>query len=138
QMNNLKLKEGELKVERQKVINQLKEMQLARQIELKQKKEEAAGNKAVEGSYYDLSRRYRELSNIAKNVIPLNDTLQVEEAQRELNALKVQLDAFNRGLSPDGTLVGEYKTGILNAFKDAGLTDLIQNQLTQAKTRVRD
>src|SRR5690606_18841406 len=72
------------------------------------------------------------------NVIPLNDTLQVEEAQRELNALKVQLDAFNRGLSPDGTLVGEYKTGILNAFKDAGLTDLIQNQLTQAKTRVRD
>ena len=39
-----------------------------------------------------------------------------------------KVQAFNRSLSPDGTLVGEYKTGILNAFKNLGLTDIIQKQ----------
>ncbi|KAA5532655.1 hypothetical protein F0919_17900 [Taibaiella lutea] len=138
QFEELRVQELQLKVQRQELINQGKQAQLIRQQELSQQKQITNGNAAVSGSYYEISQRYRELSQIAKSVIPLNDKLQVTQAQNELRVLKTQLDNFNRSLSPDGTLVGEYKTGILNAFRDAGLTDLIQNQLTQAKTKARD
>ncbi|MFA6060045.1 MAG: phage tail tape measure protein [Taibaiella sp.] len=138
QLEVLVVKELELKNQRQALIVQGKQQQVLRAQELAQQRQLTAGNEAVAGSFYDIAKRYRELSQIAKFTISLSNKDEIDNAQRELKALKEQLDNFNRSQSPDGTLVGEYKTGIINAFKQSGLTDLIQGQLTQAKTKVKE
>ena len=85
--------------------------------------------RVLKGNYYDLiaaQKVAQELYRLAEPSSPLYD--KIKQGAVDATA-KVQ--AFNRSLSPDGTLVGEYKTGILNAFKNLGLTDIIQKQNAQ-------
>lgn len=141
---------AQLKIEEQELINlqkkkkiELEQLRILRQIELEQqraakaeKKKEAEANQALSGSYNDLAKRYRELLNISKNSTNLFNPTEIKEATDELKRLKVQLDAFNRSLSPDGTLVSEYSTGIINAFKKLGLDDVITNQVNKSKQKL--
>lgn len=138
QFEELRLKELQLKIERQELINQAKQMQLVRQQEIAQDRLVASGATAVAGSYNAIATEYKRTLQQLKNGTSLADAMKIGDAQKKLIALKTQLDNFNRKLSPDGTLIGEYKTGILNAFKGAGLTDLITNQLTKAKAKTAE
>lgn len=134
ELTELIVQEKALQVELKKKSIAVKEQQLLRQIELEQQKKIKAGNEALAGSYYDVNKRYQELQRISKNTVNLYNAKEVKEATDELKVLKQVLDNYNRSLTKDGTLVGEYTTGIINSFKKMGLGDLIESQINQGKT----
>lgn len=92
---------------------------------------------ALAGSYNDVQKKYSELLAIAKNSVNVFNPEEVRQAQQELLRYKTILDSFQRGLTKDGTLVGEYTTGILQAFRQSGLDDVISNQINNAKNQVK-
>lgn len=138
QIAELTLKEKQLKNELKEKQILAKEAQLLAAAEKQQKQQAAKDNVALAGSFNDVNKRYKELLAQTKNTTNLLDPVAVENATKDLKELKNQLDNFARGLSKDGTLVGEYTTGILQAFKNSGLTDVIDDQLKKAKQNVTD
>lgn len=138
ELTDLTIKEKQLVTELKKKQVALKEYQLIAAQDREAKKKEVAANQALEGSYNQIAAKYKELLNISKNTTNLFNAEEVKQAQIELKKYKDILDQYNRGLSKDGTLVGEYTTGILNAFKNSGLDNLIKEQLIQAKQNVKD
>ncbi len=66
------------------------------------------------------------------------ETIGIEDAKKKLREYKGVVDDFNRSLSPDGTLVGEYKRGIINAFRELGLTDIIKGQKAKIEAEIKD
>jgi len=129
----LKIKEKELQIEYKAASVQAKLMQIARQQEAAQAKSMAAGNEFLAGSYTDVAKQYKALLAIAKNSTNVFNSVEVAAAARELKVLKDQLDNFNRSLTSDGTLIGEYTRGVVNAFRRMGLDDIIRNQVTGSK-----
>lgn len=111
----------------------LKEYQLLNAKEREERRKTRQGVDALEGSYNQIAKKYRELLALSKNAINLTNPEEVKQAQTELKKYKDLLDNFNRGLSKDGTLVGEYTTGIINAFRNNGLDNLINDQINSAK-----
>ena len=138
QLADLLMQEKKLAVELKQKQVLMKEYQILAAKEREEKKKQAAGNEALAGTYNDVAKRYRELLAISKNTTLLTDPQEVAQAQAELKKYKDLLDNFNRGLTKDGTLVGEYTTGILQAFKNSGLDEVINNQLNNAKKNVHD
>lgn len=138
ELANLLLKEKQLATELKQKQIQMKEYQLIAAAEREAKKKEAAGNTALAGSYNEINKKYKELLALSKNSTNLLNPQEVAQAQAELKKYKDLLDNFNRGLTKDGTLVGEYTTGILKAFKNSGLDDVINEQLKKAKQNVVD
>ena len=92
----------------------------------------------------EAAENYRILYKIAKEspkdgfINWKGEILGIDQAKTKLLTYKKTVDDFNRSLSPDGTLVGEYKTGILNAFKELGLTDLIKDQKFKIEREISD
>lgn len=138
ELTDLALKEKNLLVELKQKQIALKELQLLAAAEREANKQAKAGNEALAGSYNEINKKYKELLAISKNTTNLFDENEVKQAQAELKKYKDLLDNFSRGLTKDGTLVGEYTTGILQAFKNSGLDDVIKDQLTRAKQNVAD
>lgn len=136
ELNDLILAEKRLATELKKKQVEMKELQLLNAKEREETKKQKQGLDALEGSYNAINKRYRELLAISKNATNLFNPDEVREAQVELKKYKDLLDNFNRGLTKDGTLVGEYTTGILQAFKAGGLDDIINNQINSAKENV--
>lgn len=91
--------------------------------------------KALANNYYGLLEAQRQAINLYRNT-PFDSPIFLEVKQQAMEAT-AQVQAFNRSLSPDGTLVGEYKTGILNAFKDLGLTDVIKAQRNEINEQLQ-
>lgn len=56
------------------------------------------------------------------------EMLSLDQAIAKFKELSFAEQTFRRQFQQDGTLVGEYSKGILNAFSKAGLNDLIKNQ----------
>lgn len=139
-LSELKVEEKELLNEQRKKRIELVELSKVRKQQLidsanqkKAAKEEAASNEVLAGSYDDINKRYKELRKIATSTVSLTNKEEVQEAITELKQYKKLLDDFNRGLSPDGTLVGEYTQGIVEAFRRMGLDDVIRSQITGAR-----
>ena len=130
------LKEKQIELRTEQILQ--KQLAAARQQELNEQRLIRAGNQALSGSYNDVAKRYRDLLNISKNTTSLGNPREVAEAAAELKRLKDQLDAFNRSLSRDGTLVGEYTTGIVQAFRRLGAGGLIEDKLNRDKAALRD
>lgn len=105
---------------------------------------EGQAAKAAATSVAEASEHYRQLVKIAREspqsgfINWKGEVLSLEQAKTKLLEYRKVVDDFNRSLSPDGTLVGEYKTGILNAFKDLGLTDLIKDQKFKIQQEISD
>jgi hypothetical protein len=119
------------------IIDQEKE--LDRQIALEDKKAKAdaknsADAKVQANNYYALLQVQR-LALEAYRITP-SDSPFFNQVKQGATEAKAKVDAFNRSLSPDGTLVGEYKTGIINAFKTLGLGDFIQKQKIDLETQL--
>jgi hypothetical protein len=66
------------------------------------------------GSYNQLYASYKALVDQLKNT-PNSDAKFDQLKQQTIDAKK-HVDDFNRSLTADGTLIGEYKTGVINAF----------------------
>lgn len=78
------------------------------------------------GSYYALLDAQKQA--IAAYRQTPSDSPFFAEIKEQAAAAAAQVQAFNRTLMSDGTLVGEYKSGIINAFKQLGLGDLLKSQ----------
>lgn len=133
ELANLAKRESEATVKRKELTVALKEQQLIRAQELAQQKQLQSGNQALAGSLFEVQKKYKELYQIARLTINPFNKADVEAAQNELYKLKGAIDNFSRGLTRDKTLVGEYTTGIIQAFQRLGLGDLIQSQMNKAK-----
>ena len=105
----------------------LKQLQLARA----QARAQVPG--AAPGSYNDIAAQYKAALSNYKATVSLQDAAALEMAQKHLMSLKTQLDSFNRSLTEDKVLIGEYTSGIMNAFKKLGLGHLIEDQVKTAK-----
>jgi tape measure domain-containing protein len=135
-----KLKNAQADRERTKsLIDQEKELdrQIDREDKANRKKKEATGY------YYDLIKAQRAAIELYRQTQP--DSPLYDQIKKGAIDAKAKVDAFNRSLSPDGTLVGEYRSGIVNAFKELGLTDIIKkqkddinNQLKQLQNEARN
>lgn len=106
---------------------ELKQLQLARA------QARAATPGAAAGSYNDIAAQYKAALSNFKATVSLQDAAALKLAQEHLMSLKTQLDSFNRSLTEDKVLIGEYTSGIMNAFKKMGLGHLIQDQVNTAK-----
>lgn len=138
QIAELTLKEKQLKTELKEKQILAKEAQLLAAAEKQQKQQAAKDNVALAGSFNEVNKKYKELLAQTKNTTNLLDPQAVANAQADLKKYKDLLDNFSRGLTKDGTLVGEYTTGILQAFKSSGLENVINDQLKKAKQNVTD
>ena len=123
------------------------ERELDRQIALEERQRAALErtNRTVEaatGSYNALYREYRELYNLVRaaptgtSIDFRGQTQGYDEAVANLQRLAAAEQDFRRQFSRDGLLVGEYTTGIVNAFRNAGLDDLITGQIRRAEAEV--
>ena len=88
------------------------------------------------GSYNFLYAEKKRLENLLRATSP-SDPLFDKIKRDALEATK-RVHDFNRELSPDGTLVGEYRRGILNAFKDLGLDDVIKKEKLTIEKQIND
>lgn len=78
----------------------------------------------------------RELKELRSNLRNMNQELQPDEfkaLEDRILSLSEKVNNFNRRLSPDGTLVGEYRRGIINAFADLNLVDLATQKFEDLK-----
>lgn len=138
ELTDLVLSEKKLVKEIKEKQLALKEYQLLAAKEREETRKTRQGVEALEGSYNQIAKKYKELLAISKNATILTDPAEVQAAQTELKRYKDLLDNFNRGLSKDGTLVGEYTTGIINAFKSNGLDKIINDQINNAKGSLKN
>lgn len=123
----------------------LQEKELDRQIALEEKRnqKQSASAKAAGTNYYALMEAQKKAVEAYRLFdASTGDSAGLEKVKQNAVEAKRAVDAFNRSLSPDGTLVGEYKTGIVNAFNQLGLGDIIRkqrndisNQLQQVKQK---
>ena len=97
-------------------------------------------NTVLETSYDGILAKIKELRNIQKSSLDIMniDENELQRANSEIRELQDRINAFNRSLNSEGTNVGEYTRGILNAFKQAGLDDLITNNIDKAKSKVSE
>jgi hypothetical protein len=138
----LKVEEQRLRIEKAKLTNEAKAANIARQAEIKQNREAKAAVDAAAGSYNALNKQFKELYALVKNAPkgnPINfqgQTLGFDQAIGKLKELATAEQDFRRQFSRDSLLVGEYTSGIVQAFKQMGLDDLVGGQIQKAKQRL--
>lgn len=137
-----KLKAMQLKTEQKNLANEMKAAQNIRQTEINQQKTQSQGAQVAAGSYAALYKQYREYYNLVKNtptgspVTSQGQTLNYDQAIAKLKQLAAAEQDFRRQFQRDGLLVGEYTSGIVQAFKKMGLGDLVGGQVAQANARL--
>jgi len=138
----LRVEEQKLKVERQQLMKEAKALQLARQQEINQLRQQKASAQGAAGSYTALYNEYKQLYKLVKDsdkVTPIDfrgQTLQYDQAIAKLKELAAAEQDFRRQFSRDSLLVGEYTSGIVQAFKQMGLDDLVGGQIQKANDRL--
>lgn len=83
------------------------------------------------GSYKALFAESKRLSELYRSTSP-NDPL-FEKIKADAIEAKRAVDDFNRTLASDGTLVGEYSKGIINAFKSADMGEILKQQVQKGE-----
>ena len=137
----LKIQEQQLRVERQQMINEQKAGNIARAEELRLQKAKINGNLTEEGSIVRIRQQIRELNQLLitknqKGTALINfqgESLSIDQAVAKLKQLTAAEQEFRRQFAKDSTLVGEYTTGIVQAFKRMGLDDLVAGQVTRSE-----
>ncbi|WPV66284.1 phage tail tape measure protein [Chitinophaga sp. LS1] len=137
-------KQAQLRTELINQRNESKALQIARQAEINQQKQQQSSNQAAAGSYNALRKEYAELYKVVKatptgNPLGVNGQLYTyDSAIQKLQQLAAAEQNFRRQFSQDKLLVGEYTTGIVQAFKQMGLGDLVGGQIQKAKSRLTE
>ena len=131
----------------QSIIAQEKE--LDRQIALEQKEQRELEKKkkildALPGSYNAIKSALSQLrpfiqSGGAGGTISFGgQQLNFDQAIAEYKRLSAAEQDFRRQFVKDGTLVGEYASGIVDAFKRLNIDDIIKGQINGAKQQLGD
>ncbi|MCZ2085376.1 MAG: hypothetical protein LC112_14000 [Flavobacteriales bacterium] len=83
------------------------------------------------GSYKALFAESKKLNELYRSTAPSDPMF--EQIKQDAIAAQKAVHDFNRTLAPDGTLVGEYSKGIINAFKSADMGDILRNQVQKGE-----
>lgn len=122
--------------------------ELDRQIDREKKETEALKKKKKEldglpGSYNALKKSAQELyaelkkANSTSTVTTAGGkSFSYDQAIAEYKRLSAAEQDFRRQFVKDGTLVGEYASGIVDAFKRLNIDDIIKDQVTGAKNQI--
>lgn len=100
-----------------------------------ERKKKTGDIEAEAGSYNKLAAELKIAKAELKNISIGNKGF--DEALSKVQLLQEKVNGFNRSLSRDGLLVGEYSSGIIQAFQKLGLNDLISNQIDQTKGKIK-
>jgi hypothetical protein len=125
------------------------EKELDRQIALEQKEQKELQKKkqildAQPGSYNSIRKAAQELYAVLKNanstsiVSAGGKSFNFDQATAEYKRLSAAEQDFRRQFAKDSTLVGEYASGIVDAFRKLNIDDIIKNQVTGAKEQLGD
>jgi hypothetical protein len=142
ELGQLTVKEQQLRVETERLSAEIKAQMLQRQVDINKRREEKGAVDAAAGSYNALYKEYRELYKLIKTApegSAINfkgELLQFDQAIAKLKQLAAAEQDFRRQFARDGLLVGEYTSGIVQAFKSMGLDDLIGGQVTKATQKL--
>lgn len=111
------------------IVDQNKESDRQTALQEKKSKQDAKTGedlRILSGNYYQLLQAQKAANELYRLAQP-NSPLFEQIKQGAVDAKK-KVDDFNRSLSSDGTLVGEYSKGISNAFAKLGLSDVLKQQ----------
>jgi hypothetical protein len=103
---------------------------------------EANAIQFASGSVNEATANYKALLNLANSVGEdgliewKGEVIGIEQAEEKLRGYRRTFEDFQRRLSKDGTIVADYTTGIVQAFKQMGLDDLVKNQIDGAKKQL--
>lgn len=135
--------------ENERLKNQVQqEKELQRLIDLEDKEARALQNQkkyadALPGSYNAIRNaiaQLRPLIQNANNASIINfqgEDISFAQAIEQFRQLAFAEQDFRRQFQKDGTLVGEYTTGIIQAFQRLNIDDIIRNNLTGAKSELQ-
>lgn len=116
------------------------EKELDRQIAKEEKKNKVIADST--GYYNRLNAEMKELMRLVKSAettdkITFRGTsYDYDQAIKKLKELSAAEQDFRRQFTRDGTLVGEYTSGIVKAFRNSGMDDLIKNQIDNSKRQI--
>lgn len=83
------------------------------------------------GSYKALFAESKRLNELYRNTAPTNPLF--TKIKAEAIAAQQKVHDFNRTLASEGTLVGEYSRGIINAFKSADMGEILKAQVKKGE-----
>jgi hypothetical protein len=123
------------------------EKELDRQIDRERKEQQELEKKkrildALPGSYNAIRNSLNELRPLIQsgNTGTLinfgGQQISFDQAIEEYKKLSAAEQSFRRQFTRDGTLVGEYASGIVDAFKKLNIDDIIKNQVDGAKDQL--
>jgi hypothetical protein len=90
----------------------------------------AEGNLAA-GSYRALYAESKKLNDLYRSTAPTSPLF--AKIKADAIAAQQKVHDFNRTLTSEGTLVGEYSKGIINAFKSADLGEILKQQVKKGE-----
>lgn len=88
------------------------------------------------GSYKQLYTESKRLNDLYRSTAPTSPLF--EKIKAEAIAAQQKVHDFNRTLSSEGTLVGEYSRGIINAFKSADLGNILREQVKKGEGALKE
>lgn len=144
ELNKIKIEEAELRKQRQQMMNDQKAENIARQAAIIQERDRSKAAEISAGWYKRLTNEIKALGAAVKGVQNVGDDISVngsllsyDKAIAKLKELMATEQAYRRQFQADNTLVGEYTSGIVQAFKKMGLDDLIGGQVTKANDKLQ-
>lgn len=87
------------------------------------------------GSYKALFAESKRLNELYRSTAPTDPLF--EKIKADAIAAQQKVFDFNRTLSSEGTLVGEYSRGIINAFKSADLGEILKQQVVKGEAALK-
>ena len=143
-LEEARLKSAQLKLEKVQLANAAIALKNAQVANTNATKAQTAANIVEAGSYTDLLAKQKELYALLKNVAPgssvrfQGQTINYDQAINEYKRLASAEQSFRRQFQADAVLIGEYTSGIVNAFKQMGLGDLVGGQVGKATARLKE
>lgn len=142
-IKELTAEELKLKAAQKEATNEKRALAIATTEAANAAKKEKDALVAAQGSYAETKRLMAELRPLIQNankdsqVLFQGKKLDFSQAISEYTRLTAAEQDFRRQFTKDNTLVGEYTTGILKAFNDSGLDDVIKNQVQKQKQELK-
>ncbi|HRO97610.1 MAG TPA: hypothetical protein PLY79_11155, partial [Ferruginibacter sp.] len=142
-IKELTAEELKLKAAQKEATNEKRALAIATTEAANAAKKEKDALVAVQGSYAETKKLMAELRPLIQNankdsqILFQGEKLDFSQAIEEYKLLSTAEQNFRRQFTKDNLLVGEYSSGILKAFKDSGLDQLIQAQVTKTKQQLR-
>ncbi|MBX2939904.1 MAG: tape measure protein [Ferruginibacter sp.] len=142
-IKELTAEELKLKAAQKEATNEKRALAIATTEAANAAKKEKDALVAVQGSYAETKKLMAELRPLIQNankdsqILFQGEKLDFSQAIEEYKRLSTAEQNFRRQFTKDNLLVGEYSSGILKAFKDNGLDEVVKGQIQRQKQELK-